>query len=61
VDINTIALPKKAINIAIPSLFLSSEDDTVVPFKHTMCVYAAYRGPKTFMKVYGEHNEVRTE
>lgn len=40
----------------VPALFVHSPDDQVVPFAHGRALYEAYKGPKRFLEITGEHN-----
>lgn len=43
-------------NVTLPSFFLHSRDDDIIPFELGKRLYDGYRGPKSFMELLGDHN-----
>jgi fermentation-respiration switch protein FrsA (DUF1100 family) len=52
-DYDTLALMGR---IRVPVLFLHSPDDEIVPYEHSMRLFAAYGGDKLFVDLSGDHN-----
>ena len=57
----SIKLPLNNLKINLPSLFLYSDEDTIISHKHSQKIYNAYKGIKNLIPLKGDHNEVRSD
>jgi len=47
----------KVANIRIPKLFVHSPNDDIIPYHHGEKLFEAAAEPKSFLKIFGDHNE----
>ena len=47
----------KVEKIGIPKLFIHSQDDDIIPYRHGLSLYEKAVHPKAFLEIQGDHNE----
>lgn len=48
-------------NSAVPTLYICSDQDSLIKSKNSFKLYQAHRGERKMLKVEGEHNDCRPQ